>query len=484
MATNLIAPAPQTPAANQPTANQPGTQNHPTGQSTPAGPAPLQKLRLTPRFQDDPTSVSITFLSGRYNGEKMEVGQWLGSIVQSVSHEISAEWEETEGSGIRCSSNFKKLGPRTFSLSIEFYDPEIDIAHLAENLATLLEVDATGSNTPPLLLLRQGALVARPVFCTRITPKYSYPHGGDRGYKMASVDLSFQLMGGLASENALGKPLASVPLVDIVNSKTEQQRRRDALRKQTETLLAPCLGEKGSTELRSLIDEQKFDDPVAVGKLSPDAFVQSAIGGMIPKKTLEDPAIRKKLEADLAIVLSNKESGIGLVNGSTSRQFAESLITGNASGLTADLQSQAVQAREDYQIILSAIASGQLGDDSDVFAIPTAANRLRKLGSCGLSLKQVGKVAASPSGANDDETLKAINELIADKSTTDKQIKERFGLKTESQSKLLRNSAPFESKDQFLKDAARLRDGLSAIALWNRFQSSKADSSSSPAASN
>ena len=112
----------------------------------------------------------------------MELGQWLGVWASEVNHQNSAQWQSRNADHIRNGANFSQLGRRTFALSLQFYDEEHDISHLAENLATLTQISEE-DETPPLLLLRQGALVARPVFCTRIDTNYKEPYTGKTGYR-------------------------------------------------------------------------------------------------------------------------------------------------------------------------------------------------------------------------------------------------------------------------------------------------------------
>ena len=436
------------------------------------GPSPLQAQRQRPRSEPDPTAISITHLTGPYKGQKMSIGQWLGVWASEVNHQNSAQWQVREADHIRSGANFSRLGRRTFALSLQFYDEEHDITHLAENLATLTQIGEE-EETPPLLLLRQGALVARPVFCSRIDTTYKEPFAGDKGYRVAELKLNFQLQAGKDSEHALGPPLVATPLTDWKLARSREERQRQGVQAVVGELLAPCLGEAGSAQVQQLLADDKLADVTALAQLEPNAFIQSAIAGMIPKTALESVQLQAKLQSDLASVLAQSEDGIGAVDGESPRRFAAAIQSGNFSGLSEQLQPQAQQAQGDYQILLKAIQEQKLGENAQVFnrtANPTAGERLRRLGSCGISLRQVGadKIAGSDS-VKDRETLEKINQLLADPKTSDREIQARFGLESQSQVRALRNGVPYSAKGEFVHHAARQGDGVSGYVMWANF---------------
>ncbi len=463
------------PADTQPTAPKPAKQAKPARPKRTVtiakGPSPLQSQRQRPRGEPDPEPISITHLTGPYKGQKMTLGQWLGVWASEVNHQNSAQWQARNADHIRNGANFSRLGRRTFALSLQFYDEEHDISHLAENLATLTQIGEE-DETPPLLLLRQGALVARPVFCTNIDTNYKEPYAGKTGYRVAELKLNFELQAGKDSEHALGPPLVATPLTDWKLARTREERQRQGVQAVVEELLAPCLGEQGSEQVQQLIASDKLADVSALAALEPNAFVQAAIAGMIPKQALENEAIQAKLRQDLASVLALSEDGIGAVDGESPRRFARAIQSGNFNGISADLQPQAQQAQGDYQILLKAIGEQKLGENDDVFnrtANPTAGERLRRLGSCGISLRQVGADKIAGAGnAGDRETLGEINQLLAGEAS-DLEVQERFGLESQSQVRALRNGMPYSAKEEFVRHAARKGDGVSGYVMWSNF---------------
>lgn len=463
--------APNPPAVNQ----QPSTKIQApkaatTTGSTYRGPSPLRQLRRTSRSTPYPESVAITYLSGPYKGQKLEAGQWLGLVVPEVSHRLSSEWESTGGDKIQNASNFTKLGDRTYSLSLVLWDDEFDVAHLAENIvAHLREIGETDS-TPPLLSLRQGDLVARPVFLTDCDVKYSRSLNSKAGYHQADVTLNFKLQAGKNTDNSLGQAQTSTPLQDWKIKLTQTQREKLATQAVAEDLLEPCLGAEGSQEVRDLLDQKKFSDSSAVSQLSPTTFVQVAIAGMIPADVLKDPAIQAKLKNDLALVLAKNEDGIGAVDGASPRRFAEAILNADPGRVLPTLQQQATSAIADFALINKAVQEQTLDEDADVFnrdLNPTATSRFLKLGACGITMRKVGASAADQSTQTDTQTLKTLQDFFKT-NPNNAQVKEKFGLTTESQAGTLKNGSPYTSKDQFLQVAARIGSGVNGYALFNK----------------
>lgn len=466
IATPAIAPNP--PAQTQQTAAAPKPPAA-TG-STYQGPSPLQQVRRTSRSTPYSESVSLRFLTGPYKGQKMDVGQWLGLIVPEVSHRLSSEWESTGGDKIQNASNFTKLGDRTYSFSIYLWDQQFDISHLAENIVAHLREIGEQESTPPLLMLRQGDLVARPIFCTSGDVRYSQPFSSKTGYQQAEVSLSFTLQAGKNTDNSLGQAQTSTPLQDWKARTTQSQREKQAAQAVAETLLEPCLGADGSQQVQALLDERKFADAAAVNTLSADAFVQVAIAGMIPAEVLKDPTIQAKLRNDLAFVLAKNEDGIGAVDGASPRRFAEAILNADAGRVLPSLQQQAQTAIADFALINKAVQEQTLDEGADVFnrdLNPTATNRFLKLGSCGITMRKVGATAAGQPSQADTQTLAALQTFFKT-NPTNAQVKEKFGLTTESQAGTLKNGSPYTSKDQFLQVAARLGSGVSGYALFNK----------------
>lgn len=440
------------------------------------GPSPLQRLKgdLT-KVRPEPTVVSLRYLTGPYAGQSYDVGEWLGVAVPEISHQTGADWQSVEADGVLCASNFKRLTDETFTLSVQFWASNSDIAHLTQNLTAHLREIGPGEKTPPLLLFRQGSIIMQPVFLVSSDTKYSSPGfvtGNGTGYRQAEVNLTFKLMGGKNSPSSLGAAHTSTPLQDWRKTQSDVDRKQETLTVQREELLEPCLGVEGSAQLKKILEDKKLNDAEAIQKLSPDAFVQIAIAGMVPKDILDKPAIQEKLKKDLAFVIAKSEDGVGAISAETSTQFAAAMLSGDVSKLFPKLQSQALSAGGDLKEIIKAIQSQKLSAEDEIFdrdRFPTAHNRLNKFGSCGLSIRQAQSGGTIAAGESEGKGLKDLKEFFG---TTPPpapiQVKEKFELKTEEQAKILINGSPYVSKEQFLKVAGELGGGIEAYKLWSK----------------
>lgn len=433
--------------------------------------SPIERQHRDERTQAHPAPVEIIFLSGPYIGKSLD----LGTGVIEVSNEQNADWGRQEGKSIRVGQNFNNLTPRTFSFSITYYDLSKDISHLCENVATLHEM-GDGQTEPPKIAYTQGAIGPIIVVCTAYKCQYSDPFPGGKGYHQGKVDLTFELLGGKASEHSLGKPLAPTPLNDARVRTTQDERRRQGQSATTSLLLADCLGPASSRALGQLLSEDKLQIPEIVLRLNPEQMVQAAIGGLIPQNVLNDPRVKEKLARDLATVMAQNEDGAGISSG----QLAQAIRTGQVpASLRSRLQPIVPQAHADYKVILDAVQKQDLGQSSSVFdrtRNPTAAERLSRLGSCGLRMRQAGgsSLATSPDPERDAKVLAEINKLLADPSTSDEQLRQNFGNLTPGQLRALRNGGPYTSKDQFVTHATRQGDSITGYVLWSRFAEANA----------
>lgn len=440
--------------------------------ATQNGPSPLKKQAKDPRFQPEYSPVSVIFLTGRYQGEVLD----LGLAVNETSNEQSADWSDQDGTSIRVGCTFTRLSPRTFSLSLTYFSLSLDISHLGENCYTMQEM-GDGELAPPFLMFSQGDLRASPVVCTDISTKYSEPLPGKvKGFRKAEVEVKFKMLGGVSSEHALGKPLASTPLADARAKRTLTEQQKKGTLAKIRQVLAPCLkSEADSRALQELIEANKLNDVEAILKLSSDAFIQSAVAGMIPKAVLKDPRIQSKLSSDLAAEMATSQDGIGAVGTESPRRFAQAILTGTYGGLTTALAAEAERAHADYKKIREAILEQKLGDKDSIFKPEqrAAAERLSRVGSCGMSLRQLGSPKVSEDKGDDQKTLAEINKLLAAANQgglTDenkKKIEEMFGVSTDSQIRALLNGAPYSSGEEFRNHASRQNGaGMTGYAIW------------------
>ena len=199
--------------------------------------------------------------------------------------------------------------------------------------------------------------------------------------------------------------------------------------------------------------------------------MQGAIAGIIPQSTLTDPMVQEALAQSLATVMARNEPGIG--HSIEANQVAAALISGDFSGVQRLAnQHQAKALRSPYQETLDAILNQNLGEDSPIFADGNSAGeRIRSgFGGCGLSLRQVGGATALSTNnqGNESATLEGINDFLTT-NPTDKEIKERFGVATESQVRILRNSVPFQTKREFLERLSDNADGVNGLSAWTTF---------------
>lgn len=428
------------------------------------GPSPLQKQHRDMRGQPDYTPVTITFLTGVYKGQTID----LGLSINEISHSESAEWESQAGDSIRPGLNFKNLSNREISFTLTYFDLNLDSSHLVENLKHLKEV-AGEEKAPPRLLLVQGDMRAVECVCTDIQDKYSDPLPGRKGMRKCEVSITFKLNGGLNNANALGGPLTSTPLQDYRATLTEKERQKLGRQRVASLLLAQCLGPEGSDQLERLINDNAQSDIQRIAQLDPNVFVQSAIAGVFTTEILASERLKAKLKQDLALVVAQNEPGIS--NTPEVRRFAEAMASGNPTGLTQRAQDQYGNVKPDYDKILKAVEAQKLDESAEIFdrnQNRTAAGRLYDSGTCGLDMRRLGAAKLSPTTQEDSKVLKEINTFFSGK-PTDEQIKERFGLQTESQIRAVKNGQPYQTKDQFIAKSSNSSSGLTGYKLWSNF---------------
>lgn len=462
-------PTNPTPGKADPKTTEPTPNRNSIPKSNIQGPSPLQKQHRDIRGQPDYIPASITFLTGDFRGKVID----LGLAMNEISHSESAEWESQESDWIRPGLNFKKLSNRDISITLTFFDLNIDISHLVENIKHLKEVGSE-EKTPPRLLFVQGDLRAVECVCTDVQDKYSDPlpfskQKGKNGFRKCEVSITLRMAGGLNNSNALGGPLTSTPLLDYKNSTTAAERQRIGRQAVIQELLAPCLGAVGSAALQGLLDARQQDNPTAISALDPNTFVQAAIAGVFSVETLKSDRLRAKLQHDLALVMAQNEGGVS--NTPAVRNFANALASANPSGLSKALQDQYGSVKPDYDKIMDAIQDQKLDTSAEIYdrnKNASAASRLYDSGNCGLDMRRMGAYALSPVQAEDAKTLKLLNEFFAGKPSDD-DIKTRFGLETEEQVRTLKNGQPYQTKEEFLSRASSRTAGLTGYKLWSTF---------------
>lgn len=423
--------------------------------------SPIQKQHRDQRGQPDYTPVKLVFLNGPYQGKALD----LGLAINEVIHSQSAEWGEPDSKGIRVGVNFTKLSSREISLNLEFADLGNDILHLVEGISHVQEI-GDGEKQPPYLLLTQGSATIAPLVCESFQSTLDEPHPGDKGFRHATVQLRLKLAGGKGGEHALGKPLTSTPLGDERAQQTRLERQRQGQQAVAKFLLAPCLGESGSDRLISLIEQGQLGNVDAIAKLDDATFVQAAIGGLFSAEILSQLA--PKLRADLAQVMAVNEAGVGTTP--LVRQFAQALLTGDPANLPAELAAEAIATKADFEAILEAVRSQNLGEASPIYSPGSlAGERLRSgFGACGISLRQSGALAVRNPNESEAEALAKINQILA--SATNEELKEQFGIENQNQLRLLRNGVPYQSKLEFLRHTSQGSAGINGYALWSSFE--------------
>jgi hypothetical protein len=425
--------------------------------------SPIAKTEKGISGQPDYNPFKIMILTGAYAGQSLD----LGIGINEFSTSQTANWEEQSGDHIRPGLNFKQLSPRTFSFKLTFYHLKHDIAHLEENIMHLQE-RTDGEVTPPQVFLQIGDLVATPCVCTSITGNFQHPRPGEqKGFFYVEVDLEFKLIGGKASPHYGGKVLTSTPLGDYKRTTTSIERQRRGQTFRSQTLLADCLSEESNQSVTQMIEGSRQNDPATIASLDADGFVQSAIAGMFTKGTLSDPNLQTKLKADLAEVLSAKEDGLRM---GEDRALKNALVNNNPALAPKSVNFE--QIKKDYDLMLDAISKQDIGNDSshplyDTKANPTAMERMGNVGSCGLLLRQSGTPAIADGGKKESEVLDKLNKSL--QSDSDEEIKQKFGVTTESQVRNLKNGQPYTSKAQFLSDTAGIGGNANGFAYWSKF---------------
>lgn len=460
-----------------------------------AKPATLTKQKRDPRFSPEYNPLEIMFLSGAYQGKILDVG----FNIQEFSESQSAEWSDCEGTNIKVGSNFVKITPRTFSLKFEFSDIREDIRQLVEAIAHTQEIDGKSKTwTPPLLRIVVGGTTISPVVCTQFDITYDEPLPDKKGFRHGSVSMSLKEIAGQGTPAQFASPLVSQEtyLQTYAKNTSEQDKSRMGQIQTTKALLAPCLGEEMSNQIAEIIDNKKSDDIETLLALSPEAFLSMVTAGLISPETLKDPRITEKLKRDLATNIAKSEPGVSPV---FTREVAQAIMTGDPSSvpdfLKVPIRGESISQFEkmvaDYNVILQAMIDQKLDNSDPIFGKPTdkgatgkatdtSANTMIDLFGCALKMRNLGSATLGNKSTNnesDTATIKAINRALSNQKLKDAEVAKMFGLAEntpETVIRQIRNSGPYQSKEDFLKKLAINRNGVTGYVLYQNFNNREA----------
>ncbi|MEX0272415.1 hypothetical protein AB3R30_25200 [Leptolyngbyaceae cyanobacterium UHCC 1019] len=457
-----IPPTPPKPATTLPAKPKPPETTKPPIPAPGRGTSPIARQHRDIRSQPDYNPCKLIILNGTFANKAID----LGIDIPEISHSEAPSWESQESDKVRPVLNFKNLGNRSISFDCTFFDLNNDVAHLAENLKHIAQI--TGNEAaPPRLLFVQGALRAVECVCTSFNDKYSDPLPGNKGYRKAVCSIELKLNGGRDNANALGAPLAATPLQDQIDRESVQDRQKRARVGILDTLMAPCLKEK-SAELRQLVDANKQGDIDAIARLSPETFVQSAIAGVFSPELLKSERLQSKLKQDLALAIAQSEPSV--MNNPVARNFAVGLASNDVGFVPKNLQPQFPKTYSDYQKILTAISDQTLDEASSVFGNDSrsAAEKLYRVGNCGLDLRRNGGKQLAATSGNDAQNLKSINQFFGSKPSSE-QIMQRFGVDAKA-AESLKNGQPYQTKNDFIKHNSQGKPESVGYGLWVTFE--------------
>jgi hypothetical protein len=422
--------------------------------------------------------VGITFLTGAYKGQPLD----MGVAVVEVNSDQSSEWTTQDGRSIRVGSTFKSVSPRSFSVKLQFYSLSDDVSTQAENCATLHEIDEE-TGTAPILLYNQGAIANIPVYCDTFRIHFEHPFPDKKGFHFAEVDLGFKMLGGKLSDHRFAKPLTETALTKLRSQLTKAERERQGTINLTQQVFADCLTEPENSQITALMQANQMGDANAVSALSPSTLIQAATAGLIPKEVLTQ--ILPKLKQAIALQLATKTDGVGV----NAANLATAIMGGVAVGLPQDLALILPQLKGDLEAITAAIASQELTEQSAIFAKGATARNLYGIAGCGLKmrLQQPSGVGSDPpewkayfddklkdkaddTAAREAFVIEEINKLLGDKRVKDGELQVKFGMNPE-QAIALRNGAPYQSKSQFVAGVGA--SGLEGNKIWSDFITSE-----------
>jgi len=489
--TNPATPAPKATTASTaitpaPKANITKTQKQPVD-TTPTKKATLTKQEFDPRFGASYAPLEIRFLTGACADQLLD----LGFNIEKFSMNQSQNWESGKGQTIQVGHNFTNVSPWSFNLSWQYWGLWDDVQQLTALCHHMGTIDPKLS-TPPKLQFSFGTATIDPVVCKSIDIDLDTRLPGSKGMRHATVTATFELEAGQGTKHQYSPPLAPNALSDRIRNLTETEREREGLIGVTRSTLAPCLGKKESEAVANLLKDNKIGDEGTLLGLDANTFIQFAVAGTIPKATLAKPEFEEKLKNDLATQMAKAENG---TTPATSAQLASALLNGDPSPLPEKFTTSQSERRTDtkgvetvkdttlyeriagdYQAILTAVKDQKLSANDDVFnpiKNPTAQGRLTATAGCGLDLRNNGAPKIAKTEGKDAVLLAGVNQAIS-RAKTDEDIKRLFNLPDNTPETVIRkikNSAPYQSKDEFLAKSSYNQLGLTGHSLWSSFDS-------------
>ena len=430
-------------------------------------PSPLQRQRRDHRSQSHPAPIEVFILSGEAAGKIYsfeEKGSWLGVGYDNLNISQSVNTNTRNEKGIVSGTDTSAIGPPEISFDVEFYDLSEDVQHLSENLRWLLRQSNAGAQ--PQCHLRVGAATYDPVQCTRLDIKPSLPFPGRKGFMRALVSLSFVLLAGAGSKNAFVSPAAATPIGDTIQSQTVTEREEEAALAVTQLALHDCLGEEGKAQLESALAEggNALANPDRVAEFSSDLRVQLAVAGAIPSGVLADDRVREEISYDVAYAIAQRTPGVTFQD----RELAEALVSGNATGLDPTLQPDFDATLATYTNIRDRILEGNLSFEGA--EEPEAQKTLQSAFGCGLLVRQSGAPGIGVSTGEESRVLDELSTFLSSASVAD--VRDRFGLESDSRAEHILNGHPYASKQAFIDHLSNSGDGISAHGAWGWFAKS------------
>lgn len=435
----------------------------------PPSPIKEQKRELKGPNEITRDPLEIVFLTGKFQGKKLNLdpkdSSFLGTGINEISQEQSAEWDRDDSDQVRSGANFKRISPRSFSMEVVFYDEQHDVSHLVEQLAAMQEVD-TDLGTPPLLHITQGHMELVHSVCTRISSKYKHPLLGKKGFHWAQVDLSFEMYGGKGSPQAYAPPLSSTPLGEITERQSATERNQEGSEEVAELLLGDCLGDRGKKALNDILQDggKGLHDPEEILNLPSDTRLQLAIAGSFPDKIYQNEKVRKRLREDLAAAISQAKAPLN-------DDILQTALLDNNPDILPTTINGWHQIKDNFDLIWNNLKNNNLGDRSDIHKPENkdTFDKLVQVGGCGLQLRQAGGLNFSNLGDIDaDETVRHMNNAIDARS--DSEIKELFGLESQTQVDALKDGHPYKDVDDLIRHFNRPELGVNAFSIVSAFR--------------
>jgi hypothetical protein len=324
--------------------------------------------------------------------------------------------------------------------------------------------------------------------CSSLNVKKLHPFRGGVGFHYATVDIQLKLVGGRGSANRLAPPMAPTVLKEYADSLSKAQRERQGTAAAAKVALAECLSEADNAALEKIVLDGATGDAGRVKGLSDEAIVQASIAGLIPPKTIAE--IGGRLEEAIATKMAASLPGVGK-NNPILVQAVKASIKGGTVPLPADIQEEIPALRTEFHQIVEAVKNQRLGDLDPVMSQATTNERVRRIGGCGMRLRQANAAAIQKQqsggltpewqayfqrelGQENALNPQARDQLVLDKmndrlsKASEKEIQQEFGLKSLEEAKKIKQNRPYKTKDEFTKaiDSKNTAHGLSAWSAY------------------